>query len=123
MQRKLPNDIRREFKIFFYLGSPLLSLLSVLPLLMNVSVKNTLNSPLLLIIIFPWCLGLLVLPLYCYVVLYNVKRISLNGLMVRIVDFSLVGAIVASILGLEAVLIYLSYTFCNCFNSIFIFSL
>lgn len=75
------------------------------------------------LIAFPWYLGVLCAPLYIYVVLFRIKKKSLHGLKLRLVDLSLKGAILASILGLESILavVPVPFVMSSIFSSILVF--
>lgn len=98
---------KRILKIVFYLSSPFLALCSVYSLVNGISPIETIERSefLLFFMLLPWYLGVLCAPLYSYVVLFNIKKNTLKGIKLTLVNASLKGAILASFLGLEAVLI------------------
>ena len=97
---------RRVLKAALYLIAPALAVASVWPMIMEMPpLKVHENSNIFqFLMVIPWYLGILCSPLYTYVVLFNITKDQLNGIKLKLVDYSLKGAIISSILGLEAVL-------------------
>ena len=100
------KTLKRTLKVILYLTAPVLALCSVWPIISEMPplrIESSFNV-FQFLMVTPWYLGLLCAPLYSYVLLFDVKKDTLSGFKLKLVDYSLKGAIISSILGLEAVL-------------------
>lgn len=103
---ELVKILKRALIVTLYLIIPALAVLSVWPMIREMPPLrlDSDSNVFQFLMVAPWYLGVLCSPLYSYVVLFNIKKNTLNGVKLKLVDYSLKGAILSSILGLEAVL-------------------
>ena len=96
-------NILRLIKRFFFIGVPIIALASVsIPawsMLLNFMELNLSG----ILIIMPWYLGVLCLPFYSYVVLFDIHKSTVSGIKLKLIQCSLIGGMIASIGGLPAI--------------------
>lgn len=103
---------------------PLCAILSVWPIIEGLPpIEFRENFHVLHLIVLPCYLGVLCSPLYSYVVLFDIKRTTLSGIKLKLVDYSLIGAIIASITGLASfpILVPVPFVVLSIFFSVRVF--